>query len=450
MQLIAKYLIASTVLVGFYSCDKYLEKKALKSEFIPNTIEDLQALLDNPSVNKADPALLEIFSDEYYVTSKYWESTTPDLSSNYVWSSNAVPHNNSWNIVYQQPVYVANIVLDNLSGSSLDQDIRYNEIKGAALFLRSNAFFNLAQIFALPYTTSNQSSFGVVLRTTSDINQISKRASLLETYERILTDLTEAATLLPHSSSLPTRPSKNAAYAALARVYLTMSDYKNAFKYADLCLKSNFSLLDFNEIIPGTPIQSFNKEVIFHSAITSASILSASNAKIDTILLSSYLPNDLRRTVFFRPNSGQNTGTFAFRGSYNGTENSSSVFTGTTYAEMLLIRAECFARNGEIESAIADINSLLEKRFHKDYWMPIDPASVTDPVELVLSERQKELVFRGIRWMDLRRLNSEGANITIRRIINDTEYKLLPNDRRMLALIPFDVINRSEIVQNVK
>ncbi len=57
----------------------------------------------------------------------------------------------------------------------------------------------------------------------------------------------------------------------------------------------------------------------------------------------------------------------------------------------------------------------------------------------VLQERRKELIFRGTRWSDLRRLNLEGAGIGLNRIINGVTYTLPPNDARWVMLIPREV-----------
>ena len=431
----------------FFSCKKFLDEKVLKEQFLPSTIEDLQAILRSGIYN-SDPALLELLSDNYYVTTAYWQGLTADVSSNYIWAPNAIPFNNSWNTPYRSSIYYSNIVLDQLLTLKLPVDDEYNEVKGTALFYRANSFFNLAQVFAKPYNKSTLSDLGIVLRTTSDINVKSTRASIRETYDKIVADLTEAINLLPNITNVPTMPNKNAVYASLARIYLIMGDYENAFKYADLVLKYHNTLIDFNDLVAGVPIKTFNAEVIFHSQASSVAILTATNAKIDPNLFAIYRPEDLRRSIFFRPNTGANVGTYAFRGSFAGTQGTALIFTGTTTAEMLLIRAECYARKGDKEKSVSDVNTLLAKRISKNNWLPINPSTVNDPLTLVLSERRKELPFRGLRWMDLRRLNMEGANITLKRVVNNIEYTLPPNDNRWVALIPYDVINRSGIEQN--
>ncbi|HEY6083417.1 MAG TPA: RagB/SusD family nutrient uptake outer membrane protein, partial [Chitinophagaceae bacterium] len=66
----------------------------------------------------------------------------------------------------------------------------------------------------------------------------------------------------------------------------------------------------------------------------------------------------------------------------------------------------------------------------------------------ILVERRKELVFRTIRFTDIKRLNKEGADITQKRIIGGKTYILLPNDPRYALSIPENVIQAGGIPQN--
>src|SRR5262249_43952737 len=111
------------------------------------------------------------------------------------------------------------------------------------------------------------------------VNEPSTRVSLQKTYNQILSDLLASKQLLPISPLYTSRPSKVAAYAALARVYLSMEDYDNAFKNADSCLTLNNTLIDYSTLNPGssTPIAIFNKETIFYARMASAAILPQSN-----------------------------------------------------------------------------------------------------------------------------------------------------------------------------
>ncbi|HEY0177744.1 MAG TPA: RagB/SusD family nutrient uptake outer membrane protein, partial [Pedobacter sp.] len=71
-------------------------------------------------------------------------------------------------------------------------------------------------------------------------------------------------------------------------------------------------------------------------------------------------------------------------------------------------------------------------------------------LRIVLQERRKELIMRGIRWMDIKRLNKEGANITLTRKLNGNVYTLPANDLRFALPIPDDVIAFSGMKQNLR
>ncbi|MNN11424.1 SusD family protein [compost metagenome] len=67
----------------------------------------------------------------------------------------------------------------------------------------------------------------------------------------------------------------------------------------------------------------------------------------------------------------------------------------------------------------------------------------------ILAERRKELVFRGLRWPDLKRLNiDERYKIQLKRIVDGKEYLLEPNSLKYVLLIPQDAIDEGKLEQN--
>src|SRR5690606_8245500 len=141
--------------------------------------------------------------------------------------------------------------------------------------------------------------------------------------------------------------------------------------------------------------------------------------------------HDLRRTMYYDVG---NNGNVFFRGSYYGF---SVPFTGITTSELLLIRAECRARLGYTEAALADINQLNAMRFEPGSFQPYEQLDAEKALALVLDERQRELAFRGLRWEDLRRLNKDPKFAkTIYRKIDDRLYTLEPNSSRYVWPIP--------------
>lgn len=444
-------------LLSSISCTKFLEEKPLKTLVVPTTLQDLQTLLDNNNVSinvKSTAGISELVADNIYFTTDDWLSGldgAPENPLNYVWDPQTPFYSLAYSNPYQWPIYYSNIVLDQLPNVTTQpgEEVKYNAIKGSALFYRAFNFWALAQVFCKPYSTANANELGIVLKMTSSVTEKVGRSTVQQTYDRIIADLKESADLLPLTSLFPTRPTKIAAYAALARTYLSMRDYVNAANYANLALQQYSTLINYNTRVPvgSPPMVTFNAEVIFNNIGAAIGFLTSFH-KIDSTLYQSYDANDLRKQVFFQAGTGANTGTYRFQGSYHGTNSIRSVFDGLTTAELYLIRAECYARAGNKDAALADLNALMQNRWKAGFFSLITAANAEDALQKILVERRKELVFRGLRWSDIRRLNLEGANITLKRIEAGVTYTLPPNDPRYALLIPLDEINRSGIEQN--
>lgn len=445
------FLIAGTSLVA---CKKdWIEEKPNKNLDVPTSIKDFQAMLDHSNfMNDWRPSLGEISSDNYYISANMWQAYNADSRSKYIWNkeiySDQPTDNANWNYAYRQ-VFQANVVLDGIDKTEDVGTPAWNNVKGGALFFRGDGFFNVSQIYTRPYNLTFPDAPGIPLRLTADPNSKSVRAGLQETYQQVLSDLHTAAGYLPVIPLYKTRPSKPAAYALLSRVYLVMQDYSKAFTYADSCLKLYDSLLDYNTLntTPSYPVPAMNKEVLFQAAMSND--LFANFVIIDTNLYRSYHANDMRLKVFFKTNA--TNGGMLFSGTYTGGSASAgrmNLFAGIATDEVYLTRAECYARAGKITEAMADLNALMVKRFKTGTFVPFTAANTTEALELILKERRKETLFRGLRWLDLRRLNSEGANITPKRVIDNQTYTLEPNSAKYAMPIPPDIIRLTGIDQN--
>lgn len=435
------------------SCQEFLDVKPNKQQAIPSErLENLQLLLDNTGVmNSGYPSAGEIAADNFYIDWKDWNALSEAISRNaYIWEDDVFNESdrNDWTLPYRA-VFYANLVLEGaekLEPKDARSQNLWNNIKGSALFFRAHAFYQLLQIFAAPFdpaTANNQP--GIALRLNSDLNIKSVRASVLDSYNQVIDDLKEAIPLLPISPAYKTRPSRPAAFALLARTYLVMGEYELALKYADECLQHYSTLLDYNEVNveSSNPIPRFNDEVIFHCNLTFRQALRYPVCKVDTLLYASYAPTDLRKAVLFIANAGND---IEFRGSYYG---SSLLFCGIATDEVYLIRSECYARKGELAKAMQDLNTLLEKRHRLGQYTPKIANTQKEALAIILQERRKELMFRGLRWTDLRRLNKEAIfEKTLERILNDKKFTLVPNSSQYVFELPIKVVESSGMEQN--
>jgi starch-binding outer membrane protein, SusD/RagB family len=432
----------------------FLAEKPSTNLLIPNSLTVLQELLDNEAVMNVTPALGEVSADNYYLLYAIWTALDVKEYNAYIWAPDLYEGQglvSDWDFPYQQ-VFYANTVLQSFGGIQADStdQAEWNMLKGWALFCRAYAFFNIAELFAPPYdSTTAVTDPGIPIRLSPDINVKTTRASLQASYAQILSDLQSAEELLP--TVIPARnlnrPSRLAAQALLARIYLSVGDYKDAGLYADSVLQTYSFLLDYNSVPPGIiPIGDTMEEILYQSNLPqpgNGNLLEGiiCDCLVDSNLVASYAANDLRPSVFYL----QQAAGYTLNGSYSG---SVFPFTGLATDELYLIRAECSARAGDTASALHDLNFLLMHRWVTGTFTPYPIKSEMEALDTILVERRKELAFRGIRWSDLRRLNKKGWNITLTRNLNGVTYTLLPNSELYTLPIPPDVINFSGIKQN--
>lgn len=431
------------------SCQKYLDAKTDKTLVIPSTLNDAQALLDfYRAMNENYPSLGNESDDNYYLPDVYFNSRNINSQNNYIWSKDAVDETD-WGYMYQI-VLAANIAIETIDKQpdSIRKSVKAKNIMGAAYFFRALGFYYVVQYYATPYNKSTaESSLGIPLRLSSDASQNTKRASVEQSWQQIISDLKTAINLLPETNIPLTRPSKAASFAWLANVYLNMSQFELGEKYADSCLQLYDTLMDFNFVNKSNTysFSRFNPEVIFHSVTQYPGSLSYTHYTLDSSLYESYDTNDLRRKLYFQSNGA---GTVGFTGSYDGT---GEPFNGIATDEVYLIKAECAARNGQAEVAMDYLNKLLVTRWSTATFIPLSANSAEDALGIILRERRKELILRDRRWFDLRRLNQdEKLATTLVRIENGTRYTLPPNDSRYTFKIPEQVISTTGIQQNVR
>lgn len=459
-----KYIHGILVIwIAVLSCKKssFLNAKSDQSLVVPTTLSDYQAILDADDIMNGTPGgqglvpqMGESAADNNFVFDDWLSSYLTTQERNYyTWESNPYVGDPvlDWNIPYRS-IFYANVVLDGMKEISIDKNdpAIYNNVVGSALFYRAHSFYQLAQVFAPPYAPNTaEISLGIPLRLEAQITEKITRASLAETYDRIINDLLSAKPLLPVKPLYKTRPSQLSVYALLARVYQTMQNYEKALLYADSSLMIQSALLDYTTLDQTAffPIPSSNEEVIFHCTIIGGPNHASSPfvGVVDTAFYNLYDANDLRKRLFFSDYFGYFS-IPTFMGSYFA---DGGLFAGLAVDEIYLIRAECKARQGNVDGAMEDLNTLLQKRWNSGTFVSLKATDKEDALTKILIERRKELCFRGLRWTDLKRLNSEGANIILKRVVNGREIQLEPNDNRYTFLIPPEVISYNpDMLQN--
>lgn len=445
-------LFGACIILGFgmLSCNEYLDVQSDSRLVVPNSIVDLQKILDNnTAMNYQKGSKVEEMTDDYYLTETNYNKLEDQDKLAYSWQPYETLNSNDWSKAYSV-VYNANLVLDRLAKAkrTAENAVAWDKVKGTALFYRANQYLALLWTYAKAYNQATaQQDLGIVLRNTSDFNVRSTRSTVEVCYRKVIDDLKQASGLIPDHSAHVLQPNVKAVYGVLARTYLSMAKYDSAYYYADLVLGANPDVLDFNQLedvkpSANFPIAAFNKETVFYEEMKSGGFVATANASVPPELLGLYDANDLRKEAFFKSGTG---GTVSFKGNYTG---SSFWFCGIANNEMLLIRAECLTRKTKLVAAQSDLNDLLRKRYVTGTFVPYVFVNKEEALKAILSERRKELLFRGLRFIDIKRLNVEGSGIVLKRKIADADYQLQPNDKRYAHRLPDDVVRISGIPQN--
>ncbi|UKT65052.1 RagB/SusD family nutrient uptake outer membrane protein [Pedobacter mucosus] len=451
-----KYTISSGISIvtvfimacSLIACKKFLDKKPDEKLVVISSVKDMQALLDDYNkMNYNDQAVTEICSDNFYLADATFNARKETDRNLYTWSAVNVfdAQLNAWADTYNT-IYQANLVIDRseaLSGQ-INDETSLASIRAQALFHRGREFLNAVTVWAKDYNPLTASvDLGIPLPVEPDFNIPSKRSNLEESYNQIIKDLSNAAGGLPLQTSTPFRPSKAAAFGLLARACLYKKDYIRAELYADSCLKIKSTLMDYNLLNASAnfPIAQLNTEVIFESKMIPASQILQSRAYINPELYGLYADSDLRKTIFFKAGALD----FIFKGNYEGGD---TFFNGIATDEILLIRAECAARNGKLNIAVSDVNLLRKSRIKSAVFAALNPASTADALTIIKRERRMEFPLRGLRWMDIKRWNAEGDGIILTRKHNSITYTLQPNDLRYAIALPEDIVYLSGMTQN--
>ncbi len=448
-----KYILVTGLLVLLFACqkqEKWLDVKSTKSDVIPTTLKDFQALMDNTSVMTHRLSSMGIIGSDHIALLDAVALNSGNASERnaYRWLPDIYNGqfdvgSADWDYPYAMISY-CNIVLDGstklvATGAQAEQ---WNALVGSAYFFRALAYYQLVHLYARPYQEQTAATdLGIPLKLSSDVNERPSRGTLKQTYDQMLEDLFKALALLPEVPLYKTRPSKAAVNGLLAKTYLHMQRYDLALKHTEEALKTNRSLLNFNQLngsatLPFPTYQIGNPEIIFYANTISYTTTSISSMLISDELLDLYALQDLRRTLFVRENTN---GTKGFKGRYSGT---TACFGGLATNELYLIKAECQARTGQWREGLQTLNELLVTRWLPNSYQPYAASNETEALRYILNERRKELPFTGnLRWEDLRRLNLDPRFAkTLQRVVGGVTYILPPNDLKYtLPIVPAEM-----------
>lgn len=439
-------------LVALQACDGFFDEKPNISLVVPQTLDDYQAILDGrPRAMNSTLSTGLLSSDDLILGPAILNQLAFSQVSSYFWREEFYLPDESdpnWFTCYRK-VFHANLVIDGLRNYSPKTALelqRKTILEASAKFYRAQGHFESLSHYApyADYTTPNPE--GVPLRLTSDLNVKVGIVAQDQVLSQIISDLEEGANLLPPKAEVPTRPSSWAAHAMLSRVHLYTKNYEKALVHAEKALEIDDSLLDYG-ILDTTatyPFEIFNSEIIFYGELLSGRYALNTQTFVNPELVRMYENGDYRPSLFFRRSPVDSL--VNFRGHYTGDY---FVFGGLAVNEVILNWAESAVRLGQIGKAREALNYLLSNRINPNSYSPLTTDSQVELLQKILSERRKELVFRGLRWLDLKRLNTEDhTKVTLRRKYNQENSILPPGDPRYVIPIPPIEVDLNPLIQN--
>lgn len=423
-----------------------------KGQMIPTKAEDFESILNNPDLGTvSETYILSYLSDDAYVPDMLLPlfATLPYISNAYQWATSIYSDQEKdelWSGAYNR-IFSYNIVIDNVLESEGEDREKKQSIRAEALVGRALEYFYLVNAYGPAYDKSTAATdLSVPLILKADINQKEiTKATVAEVYKQMLGDLQSAIPALPDRPELNSRrASKSAAYGLLARIGLYSGDYELAGKYAGETLTVHNTVLDFREyevIDPdisigrnNLPDAKDNPEVFYNRSFP-YQYGPAGLVWMSDELMSQFKDGDKRLELYY-------SYFFEMMGMELSWMNycayvKASVAPGVP--EMLLTRAECYARTGgdeNLKKALADLHALREKRFATEKYNKLESNDGLTVLKWVLEERRCELAFMGLRLFDQKRLNKEPEfRRNVVRVIDGEEKTLTPGSPQYILPI---------------
>lgn len=440
-------LTATTVLTGIYGAMSSLMTTANLAKYTGLLADEW--VLDGLAA--LDPA-----HQAYY--SNFFEASPTSSTGTEAWNS------------YYEFIFKCNAAIEGLNSSnSLSSHVK-TQLLGESYFMRAWFYFYLVNLYgAVP----------LPLGTDPEVNRLLPRSSIQATYQLIADDLSKAqellkaayvnGQLLPYSGPVERiRPTKWAATAMLARVYLYQEQYAKAETASSQVIGQSdlYGLLPLPDIFfknsqeaiwqlqPVDVGWNTQEGKTFHLAASPAGLSGDKPVHLSGFLLGAFEPGDQRRVKWVDSLiSGGTTYYFPVKykiGDQNPTVTSPDMLTEYSMvlrlAEQYLIRAEARARQNNLTGAIADVD-MLRERAGLPLIADTNPGiSQTTLLDLILHERQIELFTEtGHRWFDLKRF---GQINEVMSVVSPTKGGNWEESDQLLPIPYNELLRNPQLTQN--
>jgi tetratricopeptide (TPR) repeat protein len=425
-----KYLFYLLIALVPASCSDFLD---LQPEFqvsesgFYKTPEDFETALIGNYADLQVYNLPLIYLGDLTTDNAEIQWTSPTVSEVEADEVNFTPANGFLNTVWNtcfSTISGSNNILSRIDALDFNETVK-NQLKGESLFLRAYSYFNLVRIFGdLPIVE-------VPFRSPNEIQAFDmSRKPASEVYELIISDLTEAATLLEGVEGLSkSRASTGAARTVLGKVYLALKRYDQAAAVLKEVIDSQeYSLVtDYNKLFTngneGLAESIFEIEYLagnvgegnsfsgtftparFDMAIFPGNMQGSGRILPTPDMASAYESDDLRRPASIGDSVLLVTGNYEddlyglkFVDFTTGIQGDGGInFTALRYADVLLMYAEALNEGGGTEDPHTYLNIVRERAD----LLPLSGLTKEQFALALEQERRVEFFLEGHRWFDL-------------------------------------------------
>ena len=337
--------------------------------------------------------------------------------------------------LYQIIGQVANPVLQNVDEAAGDRAMA-DRLKAEALVLRAWCHYCLVNIYAKAYDPATaETDPGIVYRVeTDEMQNPNEKLTVEEVYGHILADLDSALNL----GSLPVTPNKMRvglpfAYAAKAKVLMSMRDYDGAFEAAGESLALKSTIDDYNDFLEvesmfGSGLMEFTRPYLkLEEELFDTPAMFLYGAFPDEMweafeeghVLKEYFLTDVE--VF---------GYAVYGSSFMGFDIpviiSMNVYyspLGLTTVDMYLTQAECYIREGKVTEAMELLNKIRENRIVEGQYTEKTASSAEEAFAIMKNISRTENFATLKNFINMKRWNTEPAyQETLRKTIEWDVY----------------------------
>lgn len=332
--------------------------------------------------------------------------------------------------------------------------------KSEAKVHRAFDHFLLVNVYAKAYDPATAATDGgICIMDKFDLEAQPVKSTVQQVYDFIQKDLDEAIPNLQATPKDQYHPSLAYAWALKAKVHLFKREFAQAKDAALKSLSYNDKIFDLIAYAAqGGPsavpvIAPNNPEVLSYTHMTGYNEMNfAYQYVISPELKTLFGNNDARYNLFFNSTNATWLDVAAGTAFWNVAYTRFFYSTvGLKTTEVYLMLAECYARENNLSDAVATLNKIRAKRILSGSVNLPAPTTIKETVNLVITERRKELLFGFNRFFDLKRYNLEpdyAKTITrvfplVNKTVPQQTYTLPPNSRLYIIPFPQDVMMKN-------